>query len=116
MYRPALAIVVSLLAAGCAKDTAENKATFGGGTTTAGAGSACTELHTPQYAVAGKTNLDQAWINRTTEGLVTGCNQPRPLPRPASMDAPPPKAAIAATTAEPTPEKQAAKRKRWFGF
>lgn len=45
-------------------------------------------VHTPTYKVLGKTQYDQNWADDTTEGLVRGCNQPRPLARPTSLDTP----------------------------
>lgn len=42
-------------------------------------------LHTPEFAVCGKTAYDQRWINVTTEAMVDGFGQPRPKPRPASL-------------------------------
>lgn len=44
-------------------------------------------LHTPVYAVRGKTSYDQEWVDDATESLVRGCKQPRPKARPASLDA-----------------------------
>lgn len=52
------------------------------------AGGDCKIAHTPNYAVRGKTDYDQEWIDDTTESLVRGCKQPRPKARPASLDAP----------------------------
>lgn len=48
----------------------------------------CQITHAPEYAVKGRTGYDQAWINRTTEALVDGCQQPRPKARPPKLDAP----------------------------
>lgn len=45
-------------------------------------------VHTPEYKVLGKIQYDQNWIDENTEGLVRGCNQPRPKARPASFDRP----------------------------
>jgi hypothetical protein len=114
MLRLASVFLISLFLGACATKPGESLSFTG---PSAGeTGGACTQLHTPEYAVRGKTAIDQAWINKTTEGLVVGCNQPRPQPRPTSFDAPPTTAAVQATTPEPTAEKQIAKRKRWFGF
>jgi hypothetical protein len=52
------------------------------------AGGECRIAHTPQYAVKGATPYDQNWVDDTTESLVAGCKQPRPLARPASLDVP----------------------------
>lgn len=51
-------------------------------------GGECQIAKAPEYAVLGKTGYDQAWINRTTEGLVVGCKQPRPKARPKEFDNP----------------------------
>ncbi len=62
-------------------------------------GGECRLVSTPQYAVKGKTNYDQRWVNVTTESLVRGCGQARPAARPASFDQP----VTAATEALPPP-------------
>lgn len=59
----------------------------------------CQLVHTPAYAVYGKTRYDQTWIDRTTEAVVVGCKQPRPKARPPSLDAP-----KAAPAAAPVPK------------
>jgi len=72
-------------------------------------------ISTPKYAVKGRTPYDQKWINVTTEALVDGFGQPRPKPRPASLDKPRPKAAPAAIKSAPSPKPDAAKPKRkWW--
>lgn len=53
------------------------------------AGGECKIVHTPSYAVRGKTNYDQEWIDDTSEALVRGCKQARPKARPVSIDNPP---------------------------
>lgn len=65
----------------------------------------CKILHTPQYAVRGATIYDQEWIDDVTEGLVGGCNQPRPKARPPEFDAP--------KSVVPAP-KPAPKKKHWW--
>lgn len=97
MWKTALVIASALALAGCATQRV-TVATVEGG--------ACKVAHTPNYVVLGKTNYDQGWVNRTTEGLVVGCGQPRPLARPASFDAKPAKAQ---PVAAPPPKK-----KRWW--
>lgn len=64
---------------------------------------------TPEYAVKGRTNYDQNWIDETTEGLVGGCGQPRPKARPTSLDAKP------VLKSAPAP-KPAPKAKFWDRF
>lgn len=71
----------------------------------------CRLVNTPSYAVRGRTNYDQAWVNKTTEALVDGCNQSRPKARPASFDAPAPKKAVTATK----PLAPVKKKRRFFG-
>lgn len=95
------------LLVGCASQQ-QGFATFQGSTAA---------IHTPQFAVRGRTNYDQVWINRTTEALVDS-GQPRPLPRPARLDAPPSKVAVNATaiTVKTSNSALVAKRKRWFGY
>ena len=46
----------------------------------------CRLVHTPTYAVRGKTKYDQNYVDEITEKLVAGCGQPRPRVRPASFD------------------------------
>jgi len=48
----------------------------------------CQLVHSPEYAVRGKTGYDQSWVDKTTESIVAGCRQRRPKARPASFDAP----------------------------
>lgn len=64
-------------------------------------GGECRLVRTPKYAVMGKTPYDQGWINITTEAIVVGCAQPRPVARPASLDAP---KAVAASKAKAKPK------------
>jgi hypothetical protein len=71
MSRLALVIGSVLLIAGCAPKPPIGSVE----------GGECKLTSTPQYAVLGKTDFDQRWINRTTEALVVGCNQPRPRSR-----------------------------------
>jgi hypothetical protein len=70
-------------------------------------GGECKLSHTPEFAVLGKTGYDQIWINRTTESLVTGCNQPRPKARPASLDKP--------MAVKAPPAKSKSRIRRWLG-
>lgn len=74
-------------------------------------GGECKLVHSPQYAVLGRTSYDQIWINQTTEAVVTGCNQDRPKVRPASLDAPK-KAAVTAAAPKVKPK---GRLRRWFG-
>ncbi len=74
------------------------------------AGSDCTIAHTPEYAVKGKTQYDQNWVDRTTERLVAGCNQPRPKARPASLDAP----KVKPSAKKPTANEVI--KRRWWHF
>lgn len=67
-------------------------------------GGECKLFHTPTYAVKGKTEYDQEYVDDVTEALVRGCKQPRPKARPASLDAP--KAAI--------PAAAPPKKKHWW--
>lgn len=67
-------------------------------------GGECRIARTPDYAVLGRTSYDQRWIDVTTEGLVAGCDQPRPKARPASLDARP--------KAQPKPAPAAAPKKK----
>ena len=80
-----LYVIPALFLAGCASNTTIGSITLG----------ECQIVHTPRYAVLGKTAYDRRWVVTTEESLVRGCNQPRPLKRPASFDAPPkPKAVV----------------------
>lgn len=70
------------------------------------AGGDCKIGHTPKYAVKGATSYDQEWIDDEIESLVRGCRQPRPLARPASLDAPP--------KPTPGPAKPTPTKKHWW--
>jgi len=72
-----LMFVVAIILGGCANPTIGSVA-----------GGECKLTHTPAYAVRGKTEYDQEWVDDTTEALVRGCKQPRPKARPVSLDAP----------------------------
>lgn len=106
MLRLALALAVSLLLAGCS-----HKGPIG-----SIVGGECELAHTPEYAVLGKRPYDQRWVNKTTEGLVVGCKQPRPKPRPASLDAAPRKASVSQPTAadQPIAVPAKARKPRWW--
>jgi hypothetical protein len=61
------------------------------------AGGECRVFERPEYAVRGKRQYDQDWIDSNVEGGIGGCGWRRPKPRPASFDAKPvTKAAIVA--------------------
>src|SRR5512139_1207500 len=75
-----ISIIFLLLLAGCGPGTKLGSI--------AGGECALPGVHTPPFKVLGKRPYDQNWVDDTTEGLVRGCNQPRPLARPASLDAP----------------------------
>lgn len=49
-------------------------------------GGECRIFERPQYAVLGKRQPDQDWIDRQIEGGVGGCHWKRPAVRPASFD------------------------------
>jgi hypothetical protein len=70
----------------------------------------CRLVSTPQYAVKGRTNYDQNWIDDTTERLVGGCKQARPKARPASLDAKPKAAPL------PKPAPKASLWERFKGY
>lgn len=89
--------VLMLLLAGCATPTIGS--VTGGECKLPG-------LHTPIYAVKGKTTYDQEWIDDATEALVRGCKQVRPKARPVSLDAP--KGTPSATVIMPP------KKKHWW--
>lgn len=72
MSRLALVVGSLLLLAGCGPKELPP----------ASAAGECKLVEAPKYAVLGQRPEDQRWINRTTEAIVVGCNQPRPLPRP----------------------------------
>lgn len=75
------------------------------------AGGTCQIVHTPEYSVRGRTAYDQRWVAVTTEALVDGCGQPRPKARPASFDAPKPRAVKqVAPKAKPEPPP----KRRWW--
>lgn len=93
MQRAAIIILTALLLAGCAAGTTIGTI----------AGGECALVHTPKYAVLGKTAYDRNWIVTTEESLVRGCNQPRPLARPATLDKP-----KAKSHPRPKPAKQTA--------
>lgn len=77
MWSRALAILlVSFVLAACQHDDSIGSILKG----------ECQLVKSPPYAVLGKTSYDQAWINETTEGIVTGCRQPRPKARPKELD------------------------------
>ena len=78
-------------------------------------GAECQLNHTPQYVVKGKTNYDQNWIDETVEGMVSGCGQPRPQRRPASLDAPVKR--VVSPLADPNSPPvfvSAPKKERWY--
>lgn len=75
-------------------------------------GGECQLMHTPDFAVRGKTTYDQVWINKTTEAMVKGCKQPRPKARPASLDAKPTPAQVAAVVPKAKPK---GRLRRWLG-
>jgi hypothetical protein len=50
----------------------------------------------PEYAVLGKTQYDQNWIDNTVEGGVAAFKWPRPKPRPPEFDKAPAPRAVAA--------------------
>lgn len=50
-------------------------------------GGECRIFERPDYAVRGKQQYDQDWIDGNIEAGVGGCGWKRPKPRPASFDA-----------------------------
>lgn len=50
-------------------------------------GGECRVFERPDYAVLGKRQYDQDWIDSQVEGGVGGCGWKRPNARPASFDA-----------------------------
>jgi hypothetical protein len=66
----------------------------------------CERLPQQDYAIEGKTQFDQPWIDDTSVAVTAGCNRERPKPRPAEWDKaaplPQPKPAIPA----PKPKKK----------
>ena|GEM_PF-6821512 len=76
MYTKTIIILLLMMLAGCGPGTKLSSI----------AGGECRIVHTPRYAVLGKTIYDRNWIEDTEEALVRGCNQPRPKARPASLD------------------------------
>ena len=74
-------------------------------------GGECNIVHTPKYAVLGKTAYDRNWVVTTEESLVRGCNQPRPLKRPASFDAKPKPKPVVKPAEVPIPKP---KKKHWW--
>lgn len=68
----------------------------------------CRGLPQQDYAIAGRTRFDQAWIDDTAEAVIAGCARARPLPRPAEWDA----AEKPKTQAVPLPEAKPKKRLR----
>lgn len=99
--RLALAAMLALLLAGC-------------GTSPKGSvtGSECSGeiARAPKYVILGKTPHDQEWIDDTTEGLVGGCNQPRPTARPPEWDAP----SRVTPAPAPKPKVETKKRPLWL--
>lgn len=70
------------------------------------AGGECKIFEAPKYAVQGKTQYDQDWVDSTIEGGVGGCHWKRPAQRPAELERP-----GVQVKAAPKP---AAKRHSWF--
>lgn len=73
-----LVIAVAFLLGGCASSSSIGSV----------AGGECRIVSAPKYVVRGRADYDNIWINKTTEAIVRACRQPRPLARPASLDAP----------------------------
>lgn len=75
--KPLAALLSLFLLAGCA--TAPHPASVANGT--------CKVFEAPRYAVKGKKQYDQDWIDSTVEGGVGACGWQRPAARPAEVDA-----------------------------
>lgn len=97
LLTPVMFLLITLVLGGCATSSSIGSI----------AGGECRIVHTPEFAVRGRTAYDQGWVNKTTEALVDGCRQSRPQARPASLDAPARKAA----TVKPKAMSPAAKKK-----
>ena len=98
-------IIPALFLTGCASNTTIGSVTLG----------ECQIVHTPTYEVLGKTAYDRRWVVTTEESLVRGCNQPRPLKRPASFDAKPkPKPVVSKPTAVVPVQPAKPKKKHWW--
>jgi hypothetical protein len=69
---------------------------------------AAVSFEAPTYAVKGKTQYDQDWIDGQIEGGVAGLGWERPKPRPPELDMP------AKPAAKPAPAKPAAPKKATF--
>lgn len=69
-----LVMVLGGLASGCAHQSAPGFVSNG----------ECKFLERPEYAVKGKAQPDQDWIDSTIEGGVGACGWQRPAPRPES--------------------------------
>lgn len=74
------AVMIAALALGGCMHTSDGVGTVAKGTC------GLPGVAAPEYAVRGKTDYDQRWVNRTTEGLVRGCGNPRPKARPPEWD------------------------------
>jgi hypothetical protein len=53
------------------------------------AGGECHIFERPAYAVRGKTQYDQDWVDGNVEAGIGGCKWARPAPRPPELDAAP---------------------------
>ena len=65
-------------------------------------------LKGPEFAIRGKTEFDQRWIDETTEAGIEALGWKRPAPRPAEWDKP-----LARNVVAPAPVK---KKKRWLNL
>ncbi len=95
--------MLGTLLAGCATNKASVGSTRGG---------ECRIVHTPKYAVKGRTSYDQNWVDDTTERLVGGCDQPRPAARPPELDRVARRPVVVAPPAAPVVPKKKTWRER----
>jgi hypothetical protein len=73
----------------------------------------CKVAKAPEFEVKGVTEYDQVWITETTEGLVGGCKQKRPKPRPAEWDKKPEESVKTEPTPVPAPTPAPPKKPWW---
>ena len=101
MIRALAIIPLALFLGGCPQHSAP----------TSIAGSECKVFEAPPFAIAGRTDYDQDWINSTVEGGVGACRWPRPKARPPEIDAP--RATVAPAIVQPAPKKRQGPVKRF---
>lgn len=72
------------------------------------AGGECRVFQAPDYAIRGKTQVDQNWIDDNTEAGIAACKWQRPKRRPE------PAAKVAAAPVVSSVPAAAVKKRRWW--